>query len=468
MIDEDLTKATALYENLTQYAQRKLYPFHMPGHKGNTHFMPPINEWLKLDVTELDETDNLHAPQASILETQRRISLFYGADESFLLVNGTTAGIIAAIGAVCNEGDNIAVARNCHRSVFSGMAWAGANPVYFMPEITHEGLAGGVSPGTVRDLLEHHSEIKAVIVTSPTYEGYVSDIKAIADITHRYNCVLIVDEAHGAHFPFHSAFPRGALECGADIVVQSFHKTLPTFSQSAVLHIKGLKPEPTQRLRLGLQCLQTSSPSFMLMAVTDYMLNFLWKETAYFDLYVDSLFKLRNKLSKNHYIHLVEPKNDYCIGKIVLTMPQGIDGNVLSQRLATEFGLKMELSSHHHILAMTSVADSFSGDNGGFIRLAKAISHVDTECRITKNMQESKVMNPSAKQTLPVVILSPRKALKKPTCPALIVNSIGKISGGFVMPYPPGIPILAPGEQITQEVLKAADYYGLSQCEVIV
>jgi len=465
MIDEN---GESLYENLSQYARRGLYPFHMPGHKGNINFMPPATEWLKLDVTELDETDNLHAPQASILETQRRISLFYGADESFLLVNGATAGIMAAIFCHCNAGDTIAVARNCHRSVFSGMAWAGANPAYFLPEVTEEGLASRVSPSTVKDVLSRNASIKAVIITSPTYEGYVSDINAIAEITHEHDCILIVDEAHGAHFLFHSAFPQSALECGANIVIQSFHKTLPTFSQNAVLHTKGLATNASKRLKLALQCLQTSSPCFLLMATTDYMLNLLWKEPAHFDSYVENLLNLRNKLSKNHNIRLLEREKSheksYDIGKIVLTVPHGKNGNTLSQQLSEEFGLKMEMSSQSHILAMTSVADNLRA----FERLAEAISLIDADYGTDINQEKASPTKHPPMQLLPEIILPPREALGKPSRPALIAESIGKISGGFVMPYPPGIPILAPGERISQAVQEAAGYYGLVECEVVV
>ena len=410
----------SLYEKLAAYIQQDKYPFHMPGHKGNPAFLPPIS-LIKLDVTELDETDNLHAPTNCIQETERRIASLYGADKSFLLVNGSTSGIVAAISAVCQDGDTLAVARNCHRSVFSGMVLSGARPIYFLPEVE------GVSKETVSDVLARNPKAKAVIITSPTYEGVVSDIEAIAHTVHSRGCVLIVDEAHGAHFPFHPAFPKGALMQGADIVVHSFHKTLPAFSQSAAIHVKGNRVD-TQRLQQCLACVQTSSPSYLMMATTDYMLNILQENPAYFERYVENLLALRTAL-KAYLLEL--PNAD--ISKLVMTIPNGYE-------LSKAHNLAFEMITDHYTLAMTSVADTPEG----FAALKAA-------------MKEAKVIEPWKQSfqglALPETVFSPREAMKKRTRKAKLADSIGEVSGGFLMPYPPGIPLLAPGERITESVL---------------
>ena len=388
----------SLYEELEGYLRLKRYPFHMPGHKGNKAFMPPI-PLESLDVTELKETDNLHDPTGCIAETERRISEFYGADESFLLVNGSTAGIIAAICATCGEGDHIAVDRRCHRSVHSGMVLSGARPIYFWP--------GQMDV----------PDAKAVIVTSPTYEGSVLDIASLC----KKGNILIVDEAHGAHFPFHPIFPQSALAQGADIVVHSFHKTLPAFSQSAVVHIKEGTVN-TNRLRRFLSYVQTSSPSYLMMAQVDYMLNLLWASPAYFERYVEGLLSLRKTLGG-----LLLPNDD--MGKLLLCISNG-------HELEENHSLAFEMVMPKYTLAMTSVADT----EEGFNRLVAAVKSVKGA---TYNPQ---FQNPD----LPEVVLSPKEAMGKKTRKAMLSKSIGEISGSFIAPVPPGIPLIVPGERIKE------------------
>ena len=447
----------SLYEQLAIYIRQGKYPFHMPGHKGNPEFLPPdsltkADFLLELDVTELEETDNLYSPTGCIAETQRRIAALYGADESFLLVNGSTAGIIAAIGAVCEDGDILAVARNCHRAVFSGMVWSGAHPLYFLPE------QGRVAVETVIGILNRCPHAKAVVITSPTYEGVVSDIKAIADVVHSRDRILIVDEAHGAHFPFHEVFPRGALMQGADIVIHSFHKTLPAFSQSAAVHVKGKRVD-TNRLKQCLACVQTSSPSYLIMATTDYMLNILQENPMYFERYTESLLALRKSLNR----WLLEMpgedigKPDFSradVSKLVLTVSNG-------HKLGDEYGLAFEIITRDYTLAMTSVADT----SEGFDKLKNALGS-----KIAKGADPVKVGSRILEQGIeeiafPNVVISPREAMTKKTRTAKLSDSIGEISGSFLMPYPPGIPVLAPGELMTESL---AAFWPNCEMEVIV
>ena len=404
-----------LYEELAAYTKKGMYPFHMPGHKGNPDFLPP-EPLLSLDVTELDNTDNLHNPGGCIAETQRRIGSFYGADYSFLLVNGSTAGIVSAIGAVCRDGDTIAVARNCHKSVFSGMALSGAKPVYFWP--------GDEIP-----------EAKAVLVVSPTFEGDVLDIRTIAEKVHSRGGILIVDEAHGAHFPFHPAFPKGALSQGADIVIHSFHKTLPVFSQSAVVHVKDGRVD-ISLLRQFLSMVQSSSPSYLMMAATDYMLSTLQGDSSYFERYVENLLALRKALGEG--LHTI-PGGD--IGKLVLNIPNANDW-------ANRHKLALEIVNDKYALAMTSVADTAEG----FARLEKAM----------KDAEIIEVDTLKATCPLPEVALSPKETKGKKTRKARLSESIGEIAGSFIMPFPPGIPLLAPGEKVTESVVSAFD----QDCEI--
>lgn len=376
----------------------------MPGHKGNTAFLPPV-PLLQLDLTELDTLDNLHSPNSCIKATQQRIADFYGADFSFLLVNGSTAGIIAAIITTCNENTTIAVDRNCHKSVYNGLILSGAKPVYFLPKI---------QPPPLTDV---------TIVTSPTYLGNVLNIAEIAEKSQ----LLIVDEAHGAHFAFNKIFPKSALTQGADIVVHSFHKTLPAFSQSAALHVKGDKLD-IFKLKQALSMVQTSSPSYMIMSTTDYMLDLLQNDNRYFERYVENLLKLRASLKDR-----IIPTDD--ISKILLNIPKNENWLDKSQ-------LAFEMITEKYTLAMTSVADK----QEGFELLQKEVDKIKFEPPL---FSESEIF-------LPKVIFTPKEFFEKSKkiCKASLAESVGKISAEFLAPVPPGIPILAPGEEITENIAK--------------
>lgn len=398
-----------LYSSLAGYIAKNKYPFHMPGHKGNAAFLPPV-ALQKLDLTELAGLDNLHQPTTCIKATQRHIANIYGADESFLLVNGATAGITAAIIATCTENTTVAIDRNCHRSVYSGLVLSGAKPVYFLPQ-AQEPPAASVT-----------------IVTSPTYEGNVLNISQIA----KKSQLLIVDEAHGAHFAFSNVFPKSAMYQGADIVVHSFHKTLPAFSQSASLHVKGAKISPAS-LQQALALVQTSSPSYMIMSTTDYMLNLLCDNSHYFDRYTENLLKLRENLAD-----WLIPNDD--IGKLLLNIPK-------DEKWLTESGLAFEMITENYTLAMTSVADK----KEGFELLKKAVDKIDPTKKpaLPQKGKTAKIMPP-----LPNVILTPRQTLHKKSRSTWLTESIGKISATFLAPVPPGIPILAPGEEISREIVE--------------
>jgi len=372
--------------------------------------MPPLN-LIDLDVTELAETDNLHEPTGCIKETQERISQIYGAETSFLLVNGSSSGIIAAICATCSRGDTIAVDRRSHKSVYSALILSGANPVYFWG-------------------FDQIPAAKVIVITSPTYEGITADVANILEKNRE--SILIVDEAHGAHFPFHPIFPKGALHHGADVVIHSFHKTLPAFSQSAVLHIRGNRVD-RDKLKVFLAIMQTSSPSYLIMASTDYTLNTLRKNPDLFERYVERLIELRKALalhdSPGSPSSSGSSSND--ISKLLLNISN-------ARELEVAYNLAFEAISPTSALALTSVADT----EDGFMRLKNAIKLAKPAC--------------PAKDTpppLPQLITTPQEAMQKTTKTAKLKDSLNEVAASFIAPVPPGIPIIAPGELITQDVI---------------
>lgn len=433
----------SLYDSLQNYITKNIYPFHMPGHKG---IGLDIENIMKIDITEIEGFDNLHHAEGVILKSQELTAQIFGAKQSFFLINGSTCGNIAAIMATCNPNDKVLVARNCHKSVYSGMIYSGVNPVYIEPQIVMPyGLIGGIDPLAIENQI---NGAKAVIITSPTYEGFTSDIECIADIVHKNNAILIVDEAHGAHFKFNKEFPRTALEQGADIVIQSLHKTLPSLTQTAVLHIQGNRVD-VQRLKQSLAMVQSSSPSYILMSSIDLCKSQLSKLD--FDKFINKVINFRNSLSDTKSLKLIGKELEYKfnINKIdisrlvIYCCTNDINGLQLDNTLLNDYRLRIEMNTPNYIIAISTICDT----DEGFERLSKAIHEIDIK------LQYSKIKNNCDYYVKPRVVLNPREAMFKQKISIPIKESINSISGEFVIPYPPGIPILAPGEIITDKII---------------
>ncbi|MCL2603967.1 MAG: aminotransferase class I/II-fold pyridoxal phosphate-dependent enzyme [Defluviitaleaceae bacterium] len=393
-----------MYEHIKAYLDKDIYPFHMPGHKRNPLFLPP--DLPSLDLTEIPGMDVLNEPTGLLADMQANLAAFFGADESFLLVNGSSAGIVAAICATCSEGNVLFAARNGHASMYNGMVLAGATPRYFYPTMRFDGLFGRVDP----NIFDEMPQGAAAFIVSPTYEGFTSDIAAIAKRVHDKNGILIVDEAHGAHFPFHEAFPPPAITLGADIAINSLHKTLPVLGQTAVLHVKNNRVDRA-RLRFYLNAVQTTSPSYILMGAADYALKMLWKNPNLFGDYVKRLCHLREALGEHevpdgHKVpdeHKVPNEHEITDertcppleDKLIKLLPctQGDDPSKLlfeikckpdeptpfdfalqvSKTLADEYKIQPEMAWGNHLLAMTSVADT----EEGFTRLINAVRGIN-------------------------------------------------------------------------------------------
>ena len=263
-----------LDQKLLRYSQSNCYPFHMPGHKRAPLEFP--NPYA-IDITEIDGFDNLHYAQGILKDAQNRAAELYGAQETFYLINGSTAGILSAVSAALPRLGTMLMSRNSHRSVYHAAFLRELETVYLLPAATKFGISGSVSPAHVAQALEDLPQISAVFITSPTYDGVVSDIRTIAEIVHAYHLPLIVDEAHGAHFSFSETFPESALDCGADLVIHSLHKTLPSLTQTALLHVNSDRIDKTA-LRRFLSIYQSSSPSYLLMASIEQCMRFLKEE----------------------------------------------------------------------------------------------------------------------------------------------------------------------------------------------
>lgn len=433
----------SLLSFLKEYTGSTL-PMHMPG--GKRRFRSPLP--YRWDVTDLAATDDLYHPSGILKDLQDRIASIWGADRSFVLVNGSTGGILAAIRAT-GSGDILA-ARNAHRSFFNAAELC-RRKVFFVCPDRVDGVFGDVDPEQIRAGLEAHPSVKTVFVTSPTYEGVVSDISSIAAVCKRFGATLVVDEAHGAHFGFSAAFPASAVSLGADIVVQSLHKTLPALTQTAVVHCKTAYADALLR---ELAVFQTSSPSYILLASADECVRYL-QEKDPFPAYVRRLFRLRDKLDALPFLRLLgaRPFYAYDPGKLVLFPRPPFDGPRCADFLRSKAGIETEFASPRYFLAMTSVCDT-DRIYDAFIRAASLLDRA-----IEAGQPAGSIPEMPDHFVLPEKVLEPFEVREKNTNKCSLSESPGRVSAESVWAYPPGIPVLLPGERIPVSFPEEVSHY---------
>ena len=453
-----------IVDKLKGRVEKKPTAFHMPGHKGKKEFIP--FDLFSFDITEIDGFDNLHNPSGIIDESRKLCAEIFGADETFYLVNGSTSGIMAAVYALCGDGDKILVGRNCHKSVYSGIILSGAKPVYITPEKTFFNTFGVVSKEAVEEAILKNPDIKAAIFTSPSYEGFCMDIKSVSDILHKKDIPLIIDEAHGAHFKFSVEFPETALSLGADIAVQSIHKTLPALTQCSLLHLKNGLID-MKKVRDAVSMFTSTSPSYIFMAAMDNCQNLLSKKAdELFKEYVSNLkifYERVKKLKKlkilsKHLVFGEIPVFDMDFGKIVCIVDNK-NINYVEKILKKYYNINIEMKGTSHILFMTSVCDS----KEDFKLLGDALFDIDG--RISSPLFEDTSL--SFNFPSPICPLTPKEAFNAEREKVSFKDSMGLISAEFIIPYPPGIPLLVPGELITPRIIELAETYIEAGIELI-
>lgn len=448
-----------ILKSILEYRDEGATPFHMPGHKRGSVYKKAgmellSGDLLSMDTTEVTGIDNLHCPEGAIQEAQLLAAKAFGADHSFFLVNGTTSGIYSMIMAATNPGDKIIIPRNCHRSVYGAVILGRLVPVYIAPEVDEElGIAMGIKPEAVEYILEKHRDAKAVVVTNPTFYGACSDLKKIAEIVHAKGMLLLVDEAHGSHFAFNKRLPMTALEAGADITAQSIHKTLPAMTQSSMLHVKS--PEiQLEKLRFFLQLTQTTSPSHVMLASLDAARHIMQEKGS-------GLLEETIAWSSWARSEINSIPGLYCLGadrigrfgiadldptRIVVNFNlTGISGTNAEDILRKDFKIQVEMADLYNIVAIATVGDR-QEDYEKLVSALKDLARVAGKRRL--NMKASAAfVKPPELSILPWEAVYCRKEQVDAD------KSIGRVCGEMVIPYPPGIPVLMPGEVITEEAL---------------
>ena len=449
-----------LEEKLENYFNENYLPMHMPGHKRNINLLGEKLPY-KIDITEIDGFDDLHHATGMIKDIEEKAKRLYGSKRSFLIVNGSTCGILAGIRAMTKYGDKVLVARNSHKSVYNAIEINNLNPIYLLPKIDKYGIDKNIDINDIKEKLENNKDIKLVIITSPTYEGVISDIKKVVEISHKYNVPVLVDEAHGAHLKFINKLSENeAINAGADIVIQSLHKTLPALTGTAVLHIQGeyVKKENIER---ELSIFETSSPSYILISSIEECLDIVKdKGEELFKNYEENLKyfyketkKLKNlKILGNEILKEEEKEYYYDFGKIVIiTSNCKITGKELSDILRTDYKIELEMSSINYALAMTSICDT----KENFDRLLQALKEID------EKLEKEKVkIVKEIEKTRKIEIKLPKKeigildAINNENIEFLDYNKLeGRISKEYIWVYPPGIPLITPGEEISIETI---------------
>lgn len=440
---------TKLRKQIQQYLDEDIYPLHMPGHK--RRLFPEEDLPYTWDMTEIEGMDNLHHAEGILKEAMDRTASLCGSDQTWYLVNGSTAGNLAGIFALTHQNDEIIMARNCHKSLFHAVQLRNLKVHWIMPETERSfEIAGSADPATVKQALEQYPNSKAVVLTSPTYEGVISDIHTIADICHEKDVPLFVDEAHGAHLGLFPEFPDSAIHSGADLAVQSYHKTLPALTQTAVLHKKG-KIVSSRRVEQALDIFETSSPSYPLMVSLDACTEYLLKEGKEdFRNWNNKLRKFDDTLSLKH-MHVLCHENDtpeqhhffdYDPGKI-LVHSNCIHGSKLQEILRKDYHFELEMSMGNNVLAMTSPAD----EENKLLLFAKALHEIDSSLKETDKKDHSfSYILPEQKKTIADAIEGSSRILP-------LKESVNHISHEYIYCYPPGIPLITPGEVISEDLL---------------
>ena len=454
-----------LYQALTEYAETDFYPYHMPGHKRNPD-AGEMSAYYQFDITEIDGFDNLHHAEGILKEAQERANRLYGAEETYYLVNGSTGGVLAAIMSVTGQGDEILIARNCHKSVYHAAMMQGLVLRYYYPGMIKEyDIYDGADAQSIGRLLDRYPDGKAVVITSPTYEGILSDISAIAKEVHDRDKILIVDEAHGAHLK------KGAIAGGADLVIHSLHKTLPAMTQTALLHVCGNRVN-RQRLRKYLAMLQTSSPSYMMMASMDCCICYMEERGTERNLFMQKQYdsfckKVRGcrhiRIGKMTDLSQNTKKSytltDWDIGKIVISVKgTSMTGQQLYDILRDEYHLQMEMAAATYVLAIMTVMDT----KEGWQRLADAIVQIDD--RIEENAESDCAFRQKEADRLSVqnfaeareaeVYMTPAQAFLERQEEVPLNQSTGRVMADFIALYPPGIPLLVPGEIMSEDLMQ--------------
>lgn len=468
-MDMEKQKSAPIYEALLKYKEENITHFDVPGHKKNT--ASPLakafgDNTVLFDANSTKDLDILSSPDGIIAEASSLLAAAFDADSAFMLVNGSTFGVQAMMMSVLSPKDKIIVPRNVHKSVINGIILSGAVPVFLQPQIDLEyGIANGITVEAVKAAINENPDAKALLVIHPTYFGVCSDLRKIIKICHRRNIAVLVDEAHGAHFPFNPGLPDGAMKLGADISTVSLHKTAGSLTQSsALLHNEGLVN--ADNVRTAINLMQTTSASYLLLSSIDI---------ARRDLVINGRKRLSGVLKKCYEAKIrltningiktltegyIDEKGiyDYDETKFVIKVNElGLTGFQVYDILKEEYNIQLELAETYVVLAVVSLFDT----DEMIDRLVFAFEELSKRYYGKSGVYTTEIKDFFEK---PKTIVSPRDAYYSHKTTININDALGQISGESIMIYPPGIPLIIPGEMITKKTISNYNFYVEQNC----
>ncbi|MCC0647092.1 aminotransferase class I/II-fold pyridoxal phosphate-dependent enzyme [Clostridioides sp. ZZV15-6598] len=435
-----------IINELSEIVNKEVISFHMPGHKkGKIYeklgYTNVLENLYKMDTTEIIGTDNLHSPEGIIKASQENTAKVFKSDYTYYLVNGSSCGIQSAIMSVCNPKSKIIVNRDCHQSVINGCILGDVDIEYIPCEISKDtNILKGVNVINVIDIIDKNLDAKAILLTYPTYYGVTYDLEYICNYAHSKNMVVIVDEAHGAHLGLSEKLPKTALEQGADIVIQSTHKTLPSFTQSSMIHVKEESVD-LDKISNMLRITESSSPSYLLLSSLELAVDIYEdKGKELMEELLNNIHIFKNNVNKNLEIYSTNDKTKVFISAKNI----GLTGYELENILRKKYSIQVELSNYYGVLLICTIGNSTQD----FISLETALDDI-----VVKEFKSIKLDNIKYPVDIPQKILTPREAFYKTKKSVKIYDSIGKICGESIVPYPPGINIISPGEIISKEII---------------
>ncbi|HHP50374.1 MAG TPA: aminotransferase class I/II-fold pyridoxal phosphate-dependent enzyme [Moorella mulderi] len=451
-------RETPIFSAIKKYIEEGVLPFHVPGHKQG-RALPELKEYvgervLAMDLTCVPGLDNICNPKDVIAEAEALAAEAFGADRAFFLVNGTTSGIQTMILAVCQPGEKIIMPRNAHRSALGGLILSGAHPVYVEPEINRDyGISMGVTPERVKRALEEHPDAKAVFLVSPNYYGTVPPLRGIAAVAHDYGVPVLVDEAHGAHLPFHPQLPPSAMACGADMAATSAHKLAGSLTQSSILLLKEGRVEG-KHVKATLNIFQTTSPSYILLASLDLARKQMaLKGRELLEKALEIAHWIRRELARIDGIEIMGEEVTVLPGCVDLDPTKitvnvqglGLTGYEMEGILRREYKIQVELSDLYNVLILISIGDDWD--------MARALVQAFQDVARRRPFKNVIRFCPPLPPIPPMAVL-PRQAFYSSTRTVELEEAEGEISAEAITAYPPGIPLVCPGEVISYEIIE--------------
>lgn len=457
-----------VYQALEAFKSQRVVPFDVPGHKrgrGNPQLTAFLGEQcLSVDVNSMKPLDNLVHPVSVIKEAEELAAAAFGASHAYFMVGGTTSSVQSMILYACRQGDKIILPRNVHRSAINALVLCGATPVYVNPEVNKElGISLGMSLQQVEEAIRFNPEAKAILVNNPTYYGICSNLKAIVDLAHQHNMLVLVDEAHGTHFSFHPDLPISAMEAGADLAAVSMHKSGGSLTQSSLL-LCGPRVN-ADYLRQIINLTQTTSASYLLISSLDISRrNLALNGQKIIDQVLSLAQYARDEINQleDYYAYSKELINgdsifDFDQTKLsIYTLDTGLAGIEVYDILRDEYDIQIEFGDIGNVLAYISVGDR----KLDIERLVSALAEIDRRFGGEKQGLLTQEYIP------PLVVVDPQTAFYADKEQLPLAQTIDRISSEFVMSYPPGIPILAPGEKITRDIIEYIQYSKEKGCSM--